>query len=106
MLLLDAGIVRHRKKIAAAMNQARVVLEIQREVGSLDAFLWAFVGGQSQQPERRTLADVSTHSHASDAMSAALRARGASFIGSTICFSFMQAVGMVNGPIVSDTSTR
>lgn len=95
-LLLDAGIVRHRKKIAAAVNLARVVREIQREAGSLDTFLWAFVDGQPQQPERRTLADLHTRSPASDAMSAALRARGASFVGSTICYSFMQAVGMVN----------
>jgi DNA-3-methyladenine glycosylase I len=95
-LLQDAGIVRHRKKIEAAVQLARVVLEIQREVGSLDAFLWAFVDGQPQQPDRRTLADIPTRSPASDAMSAALRARGASFVGSTICYSFMQAVGMVN----------
>ncbi|HEY3375894.1 MAG TPA: DNA-3-methyladenine glycosylase I [Armatimonadota bacterium] len=95
-LLQDAGIVRHRKKIAAAVTLAQVALEIQREAGSLDTFLWAFVDGQPQQPERRTLADIPTRSPAAEAMSAALRARGVSFVGATICYSFMQAVGMVN----------
>ena len=95
-LLRDAGIVRHRQKIAAAVRLARVALEIQREAGSLEAFLWAFVGGQSQQPHRQTLADIPTCSPESAAMSAALRARGAMFVGATICYSFMQAVGMVN----------
>ena len=95
-LLLDAGIVRHRKKIEAAVRLARVALEIQREAGSLAAFLWNFAGGRPAQPERRTLADIPTHTPASAAMSAALRARGAVFVGPTICYSFMQAVGMVN----------
>jgi len=95
-LLQDAGIVRNRKKIEAAVRLARVALEIQREAGSLDAFLWSFVGGSPRLPVRHTLAEVPTHSPVSDAMSAALRARGASFVGSTICYSFMQAVGMVN----------
>ena len=65
-------------------------------ISSLDAFLWAFVDGHPRGPARRTLAEVPARSPASDAMSAALRARGASFVGSTICYGFMQAAGMVN----------
>jgi DNA-3-methyladenine glycosylase I len=95
-LLQDAGIIRHRGKIAAAVKLAQLVLAIQREAGSLDAFLWAFVSGHPQQPERRTLADIPTRSPVAEAKSAGLRARGASFVGPTICYSFMQAVGMVN----------
>lgn len=93
-LLQDPGIVRNRKKVEAAVRLAGIALAIQQEYGSLDAFLWSFADGPS--PSRRTLADVPTHTPASDAMSAALRARGASFVGTTICYSFMQAVGMVN----------
>ena len=100
-LLQDAGIVRNRRKVEAAVQLARVILEIQREAGSLDAFLWAFVDGQPQQPNRRALIEVPSRSSASDAMSAALRARGASFVGSTICYSFMQAVGMVNDHVIT-----
>jgi len=95
-LLGDAGIVRNRKKVVAAVRLARVALEIQQEAGSLDAFLWDFVAGHPRQPARQTLAEVPSQSPASEAMSAALRARGASFVGPTICYGFMQAVGMVN----------
>ncbi len=95
-LLGDAGIVRNRKKIEAAVRLARVAQEIQQQAGSLDAFLWAFVDGQPRPPARHTLAEVPACSPASEAMSTALRARGASFVGPTICYSFMQAVGMVN----------
>ncbi|MHB0998430.1 MAG: DNA-3-methyladenine glycosylase I [Armatimonadota bacterium] len=95
-LLQDSGIIRHRRKIESAINLARIAKEIQQDTGSLDAFLWAFVGGQPIQPERQTLADIPASSHVSDAMSKALKGRGASFVGTTICYSFMQAVGMVN----------
>ncbi|HEX2951454.1 MAG TPA: DNA-3-methyladenine glycosylase I [Armatimonadota bacterium] len=95
-LVQNAGIIRHRKKIAATITLARIVLDIQREVGSLDAFLWSFVDNHPHQPHHQSITDIPTRSTASDAMSAALRARGASFVGSTICYSFMQAVGMVN----------
>jgi DNA-3-methyladenine glycosylase I len=95
-LLADPGIIRNRKKVAAAVRLAQVVLEIQREAGSLDAFLWGFVGGHPVQNAWRSLAELPAHTPESDAMSAALRARGASFVGTTICYGFMQAVGMVN----------
>lgn len=95
-LLGNAGIVRNRKKIEAAVRLAGIVLDIQRDAGSLDAFLWAFVGGKTRQNAWKTLAELPCNSPESDAMSAALRARGATFVGSTICYSFMQAVGMVN----------
>jgi DNA-3-methyladenine glycosylase I len=95
-LLQDAGIVRNRRKVEAAVRLAGIVREIQQETGSLDAFLWAFVDGHPQQSNRQTLAEIPCRSAASDTMSAVLRARGASFVGSTICYSFMQAVGMVN----------
>ena len=95
-LLGDAGIVRNRRKIEAAVQLARVARDIQSEAGSLDAFLWSFVDGLPVQPARRTLAEVPGSSPVAEAMSAALRARGASFVGPTICYSFMQAVGMVN----------
>lgn len=96
MLLRDAGIIRNHKKILAAITLARIMLQIQQEVGSLDAFLWAFVNGHPQQPTRHSLAEIPSRSIEADAISAALRARGASFVGPTTCYSFMQAVGMVN----------
>jgi len=95
-LLQDPGIVRNRRKVEAAVRLARIALEIQREAGSLDAFLWSFVGGRPRHNAWRTLPEVPCHSAESAALSAALRARGAAFVGSTICYSFMQAVGMVN----------
>lgn len=96
VLLADPGIVRNRLKVAAAVRLAGIVLEIQREYGSLDAFLWGFASGAPRQNAWNTLADLPARTPESDAMSAALRARGATFVGSTICYSFMQAVGMVN----------
>lgn len=95
-LLQDAGIIRNRKKVEAAVKLACVVPAIQQEYGSLDAFLWAFVGGRPMQPARSSLSEIPGSMPASDAMSAALRARGVSFVGPTICYGFMQAVGMVN----------
>lgn len=95
-LLQDSGIVRNQRKVESAVRLARIALDLQREAGSLDAFLWSFVDGRPQQHAWRTLADIPCQSPESDALSAALRARGAAFTGSTICYSFMQAVGMVN----------
>jgi DNA-3-methyladenine glycosylase I len=92
-LLEDPGIIRNRKKVEATVRLAGIVLDFQQEFGSLAAFLWSFA--EPHQP-RRALADLPTTSPASDALSAALRARGALFVGSTICYSFMQAVGLVN----------
>lgn len=95
-LLADAGIIRHRGKIAASIGNARATLAIRRECGSLDAFLWGFVAGQPIQNRRRTMGEVPARSPESDALSRALLERGFKFVGSTICHAFMQAVGMVN----------
>ena len=95
-LLQDPGIVRNRAKVASAVENARIVLELQREQGSLDRFVWSFVGGRPILRRPRTLADIPATTDESDALSAALRARGLRFVGSTICYAFMQACGLVN----------
>jgi len=100
-LLQDAGIVRNRLKVAAAVKNARAVLAIQQEFGSLDAYLWGFVGGSPIQNAWRSLAELPTSTAESDAMAKALKKRGMSFVGTTICYAFMQAVGMVNDHEVS-----
>jgi DNA-3-methyladenine glycosylase I len=95
-LLADAGIVRNRAKIGSAVRNADLVLAVVDEFGSLDAFLWQFVGGRTVQNRWRSLRQVPPRTAESDAMSQALRRRGFGFVGSTICYAFMQAVGMVN----------
>jgi DNA-3-methyladenine glycosylase I len=95
-LLQDSGIVRNRLKIAASINNARAVLQIQQELGSLDAFLWGFVDGIPKQNSWRTLAELPTRTAESDRLSKELLARGCKFVGPTICYSLMQAIGMVN----------
>ncbi len=95
-LLADAGIVRNRAKIEAAIGNARGVLALQQEFGSLERYLWQFVKGKPLQPRRRALSDVPARSEISDALSADLKRRGFKFVGSTIMYAFMQAVGMVN----------
>jgi DNA-3-methyladenine glycosylase I len=95
-LLADAGIVRNRAKIGAAVLNAKGVLALQKEFGSLDRYLWAFVGGRPLQGRRQSLADVPAKSDVSDALSKDLKQRGFKFVGSTIVYAFMQAVGMVN----------
>jgi DNA-3-methyladenine glycosylase I len=100
-LLADPGIVRNRLKVAAAIKNAQACLEVRREFGSLDAFLWQFVGGKPIQNKRRSMKEVPARTTESDAMSKALLARGFKFVGSTICYAFMQAVGMVNDHLVT-----
>ena len=100
-LLQDAGIVRHRQKISAAIRNAQAALEIQREFRSLDQFLWQFVEGRPRIGHRKVMSEVPARTAESDAMSAALAERGMKFIGSTICYAFMQAVGMVNDHLVT-----
>ncbi len=100
-LLADASIVRNRAKIAASIGNAKAVLLIQKEFGSLDAFLWSFVGGRPIQNKRRNLRTAPTYTAESDAMSKALIARGFKFVGTTICHAFMQATGMVNDHLVT-----
>ena len=95
-LLTDPGIVRNRRKIEAAVANARAFLKVQEECGSFDAFAWQFVGGAPIQNRWRLLAELPAHTPASQAMSKDLLRRGFRFVGPTICYAFMQAVGMVN----------
>jgi DNA-3-methyladenine glycosylase I len=95
-LLENDGIVRNRLKIASAIQNANVFLAIQRECGSFDAYLWPFVGGAPQVNHWRSFRQVPTRTPGSDALSRDLLRRGFRFVGSTICYAFMQAVGMVN----------
>ena len=93
-LLADPGIVRNRLKVAAAIGNARATLAVQAEFGTLDRFLWQFA--PPPRPRPASLADVPAATPASDAMSTALGQRGFRFVGSTICYAFMQASGMVD----------
>jgi DNA-3-methyladenine glycosylase I len=95
-LLNDPGIVRNRQKVASAIQNARAILKIVDEFGTLDAYLWQFVSGKPIQNTWRSQREVPARTVESDAMSKALQKRGFSFVGSTICYAFMQAVGMVN----------
>ena len=95
-LLADAGIVRNRLKIAAAIENAKAFLAVQKAFGSFDSHLWRFVGWKPIQNRRRSLAEIPGWTVESDAMSKDLLRRGFKFVGSTICYAFMQAVGMVN----------
>ncbi len=95
-LLGDSGIVRNRLKVAAAVTNARSFLAVQEEFGSFDAFVWRFVDGRPLQPQRRSLAEIPATTPESDALSRELRRRGFKFVGSTICYAFMQATGLVN----------
>ena len=95
-LLADAGIVRNRLKIEAAIGNARAFLEVRGEFGSFDAYLWAFVNGRPLQSRRRSMREVPARTGVSDAISRDLKRRGFRFVGSTIVYAFMQAVGMVN----------
>ena len=95
-LLADPGIVRNRLKIEAAIRNARGVLAIQEEFGTLDAFLWRFVDGRPIQNAWKSMGELPTRTELSDALGKELKRRGFNFVGSTICYAFMQAVGMVN----------
>jgi len=100
-LLADPGIVRNRLKIAAAIRNARAFLEVQAEFGSFDAYIWQFTGGQPRTNAWSSLSEVPARTAESDAMSRELKRRGFSFVGSTICYAFMQATGMVNDHLVT-----
>ena len=100
-LLADAGIVRNRLKVEAAIANARATLEVRDEVGSLDRYLWGFVDGAPIVNRRRGMKDVPASTPRSDAMSRDLESRGFRFVGSTICYAFMQATGMVNDHLVT-----
>lgn len=95
-LLADPGIVRNKLKIAATIQNAKAFLAAQNEFGTFDAYLWQFVGGKPKQIAWRSLKDVPARTAESDAMSKDLLKRGFKFVGSTICYALMQAVGMIN----------
>ncbi|HUG81335.1 MAG TPA: DNA-3-methyladenine glycosylase I [Bryobacterales bacterium] len=99
-LMLDPGIVRNRLKIESAVNNARRVIEVQQEFGSLDAYLWQFVAGRPIQNRCQSWKETPATSKESDAMSKDMKQRGFKFCGSTICYAIMQATGMVNDHVV------
>ena len=95
-LLTDTGIVRNRLKVASTVTNARAVLDTQREWGSLDAYLWSFVGGAPIVHRHRVPGDLPSETEESRSMSSGLKRRGFRFVGPTVCYSLMQATGMVN----------
>jgi DNA-3-methyladenine glycosylase I len=95
-LLQDPGIVRNRLKIESTVSNAKAFLKVQREFGSFDAYVWSFVGGQPRVNRPRSLAGLPAKTAESDALSRDLLKRGFRFVGSTICYAFMQAVGLVD----------
>ena len=95
-LVRDAGIVRNRLKIEAAIGNAQALLKVAGEFGSFDAYIWQFTGGRPRVNAWRTLKELPARTEESDAMSKDLKRRGFRFVGLTICYAFMQAVGMVN----------
>jgi len=99
-LLTNEGIIRNRLKIESAISNARKFLEVQNEFGSLDAYIWQFTGGKTIQHRCRRITDIPATSKESDAMSKDLKQRGFKFVGSTICYAFMQAAGMINDHLV------
>ena len=99
-LLADAGIVRNRLKVEAAVQNAKAFLAVQEEFGTFDEYIWRFVGNEPQQNVWRSIKEVPAKTPESDAMSKDLKRRGFTFVGSTICYAFMQAVGMVNDHVV------
>jgi DNA-3-methyladenine glycosylase I len=99
-LLADPGIVRNRLKVQSTVANARAFLDVRREFGSFDAYVWRFVNGAPVRNARRTMAEVPARTPEADAMSKDLLKRGFRFVGPTICYAFMQAVGMVNDHLV------
>ena len=99
-LLLDAGIVRNRRKVESTVATARRVLEVRDEAGSLDAYLWGFVDGEPRVNRWTTLAEIPAETAESKAMSKDLKRRGFGFVGPTVCHAFMQAAGLVNDHVV------
>jgi DNA-3-methyladenine glycosylase I len=105
-LMADAGIVRNRLKVEASVKNARAYLAVRDEYGTFDAYIWDFVGGAPlDRPAPASFAEVPATTPESDAMSKALKTRGFTFVGSTICYAFMQSVGMVNDHL-ADCPTR
>lgn len=100
-LLQDAGIVRNRLKVTSAVINAKTFLAVQKEFGSFDKYIWSFVGGSPKKNKWRAMSNVPARTAESDAMSVDLKKRGFKFVGSTICYAFMQATGMVDDHIVT-----
>jgi DNA-3-methyladenine glycosylase I len=100
-LMKDAGIIRNRLKIESTIRNARAFLAVQKEFGSFDAYVWEFVGGKPKVNHLRDMLDLQSRSAESGAMSKDLKRRGFNFVGSTICYAFMQAVGMVDDHLVT-----
>jgi DNA-3-methyladenine glycosylase I len=100
-LLADPGIVRNRLKLTAAIDNARAFLGVQAEFGTFDAYIWSFIGGRPRMNRWRSMSEVPARTAQSDAMSKDLKKRGFRFVGSTICYAYMQAVGMVNDHLVT-----
>jgi DNA-3-methyladenine glycosylase I len=100
-LMADSGIVRNRLKIESAIGNARAFLAVQKEFGSFDAFVWQFIPGKAKEEARRRPGEVPATTPESDALSKDLKTSGFRFVGSTICYAFMQAVGMVNDHAVA-----
>ncbi len=100
-LLQNAGIVRNRLKIKSAIQNANAFIETQKEFGSFDKYIWSFVDGKPVKNRYKKISDVPAKTEISDAMSKDLKKRGFNFVGSTICYAFMQATGMVNDHVVS-----
>ena len=96
VLMANAGIVRNQLKIESAIDNAKAFLAVQQKFGSFDAYIWGFVGGVQRQNTRQSMKDVPARSNESDAMSKDLKKLGFRFFGSTTCYAYMQAVGMVN----------
>jgi DNA-3-methyladenine glycosylase I len=99
-LLRDPGIVRNRLKIESAVSNAKAFLAVQKDFGSFDRYVWDFVGGKQLVNSRKYLKQIPARTDESDAMSKDLKRRGFRFVGTTICYAFMQAVGMVNDHVI------
>jgi len=100
-LMKDAGIIRNRLKIESSIRNARAFLKVQTEFGTFDSYIWQFVGGKPRVNRRNDMREMPARTAESDAMSKDLKRRGFNFVGTTICYAFMQAVGMVNDHVVT-----
>ena len=100
-LLADTEIIRNRQKLISTIGNAQRVLDLQREQGSFDSFVWSFVGNKALSPERKTMGDTPAQTPESIALSTALRKRGFGFVGPTICYAFMQSAGLVNDHLMT-----
>lgn len=100
-LMQNSGIIRNRLKIMATINNAKLFLETQKKIGSFDKYIWQFTGGTTIQNKWKSMSEIPANTPQSDAMSKDLKKRGFKFVGTTICYAFMQATGMVNDHTVN-----